>query len=171
MKRVLNVRPANDRLQQRVVAFLSTLGFAIDEGCTIPARTSDKAAADFIRKHGDVDLLLLPFHLHRDTEDRVVDGFGVLHQLDARYFARNIPIVMPVSSFSLASSFERRMEDLRAKRSPAVDLLIPLPEDEIGAPGARFRILKLSSKRRPHESGVVARPSSLPAPKKQTGER
>jgi len=168
MKRVLNVRPTSDRLQQRVVAFLETLGFATDAGRTVPARTPDAAAAEQVMRHPEADLILLPFHLHRDLEDHVVDGFGVLHLLAPSYFARQIPIVMPVSTFSLASSFERRMEDLRARRSPAVDLLVPLPEDEVGAPGARFRILKLTQRRRAPESGIVLTRSGPPL--RSTGE-
>jgi len=171
MKRVLNIRPTNDRLQFRVVAFLETLGFATDPSRTLPPRTPDALAAEFVMQNANVDLILLPFHLHRDLEDRVVDGFGVLHQLAPAFFARQIPIVMPVSTFSLASSFERRMEDLRERRSPAVDLLVPLPEDEIGAPGARFRIVKLTQRRRAPESGIVSTRSAPPLRSSGEGER
>lgn len=162
MKKVLNIRPTEDRLQQRAVAFLETLGFYVDEARTVPAGTPDREAADFVTAHAEADLVLLPFHLHRDTHGAVIDGFGVLHRLDDAFFRRGLPIVMPVSHFSMASSFERRMENLRERRSPAVDLLVPLPEDEVGAPGARFRIQKISTRRRAAESGV-RRFSSVPA--------
>src|SRR5690606_11661381 len=60
------VRPEARALRERICAFLESSGYRLGPGLTLEARTPNEEAAAWVDLL-DVDLLVLPYHLHRDV--------------------------------------------------------------------------------------------------------
>ena len=145
------VRPEARALRERICGFLESIGYRLGPGLTIDARTPDDEAAGWADLL-DVDLLVLPYHLHRDVRGQTVDGIGVALLLSEKYDGR-IPILMPVSAYSLRAGFNPRLEVLREKRPLIARAVVPMTEHDIGS----TRII--AQLRR-----VVGSQTSIPAP-------
>lgn len=125
------VRPEARGLRERISGFLESIGYRLGPGLTIDARTPDDEAAAWADSL-DIDLLVLPYHLHRDVRGQTVDGIGVALLLSEKYEGR-IPILMPVSAYSLKAGFNPRMEILREKRPMVARSLVSMTEHDIGS--------------------------------------
>jgi len=125
------VRPEARALRERITSFLESIGYRQGPGLTIDARTPDEEAASWADLL-DVDLLVLPYHLHRDVHGQTVDGIGVALLLSEKYETR-IPILMPVSAYSLKAGFNPRLEILRQKRPLIARGVVPMTEHDIGS--------------------------------------
>jgi len=93
--------------------------------------TPNDRVARFIQRN-PIDLLVLPFHLHRGEAGEALDGVGVLLELPADESLANMVILMPVRSFSWGASFQRRFEALRAARPDIASSIVIAHQDELG---------------------------------------
>ena len=125
------VRPEARALRERIYAFLDSIGYQSGQGLSLDARTPDDEAATWADQL-DVDLLVLPYHLHRDVHGQTVDGIGVALLLSEKYEGR-IPILMPVSAYSLKAGFNPRLEILKQKRPLVARSVVPMTEHDIGS--------------------------------------
>lgn len=135
MLRFAVVRPYDDRFRARVFAFLTGLGFAPPPPSQVCAvGTPDDEAAAFVEALDPFpDLLLVPFHQHKDPSGRIIDGIGVIQRLSAELIARKVPFLMPVTDFAFASSFPRRMRELEETRPEAATLVVEMLPRDIGS--------------------------------------
>jgi hypothetical protein len=145
------VRPEARALRERICGFLESIGYRLGPGLTIDARTPDDEAAGWADLL-DVDLLVLPYHLHRDVHGQTVDGIGVALLLSDKYEGR-IPILMPVSAYSLRAGFNPRLEILREKRPLVARAVVPMTEHDIGSTRIVAQLRR-----------VVGSQTSIPAP-------
>ena len=145
------VRPEARALRERISGFLESIGYRLGTGLSLDARTPDEDAALWADQL-DVDLLVLPYHLHRDAHGQMVDGIGVALLLSEKYEA-HVPILMPVSAYSLKAGFNPRLEILRAKRPLVARSIVPMTEHDIGSTRIVAQLRR-----------VVGSPGSIPAP-------
>lgn len=145
------VRPEARALRERISGFLESIGYRLGSGLSLDPRTPDEEAALWADQV-DVDLLVLPYHLHRDQRGQMVDGIGVALLLGDKYEAR-IPILMPVSAYSLKAGFNPRLEILREKRPLVARSVVPMTEHDIGSTRIVAQLRR-----------VVGSPGSIPAP-------
>jgi hypothetical protein len=136
------VRPYGEGIRVRVFSFLASMQLDLADGQIVEPGTPDDEAARMIDGF-DADLLLLPFHLHRDRDGRAVDGVGVALQLSPAFMRRRVPILMPVSGFSEGASFPRRLDELTQTRPDVIRTLVPMPESQIGDAEIRARIASM----------------------------
>ncbi len=141
------VRPYPSQIRKRVFSFLQSMSFELGPGLELATGTPDDVAARWLEAVV-VDMLLLPFHVHRDANGSVVDGVGVALRIPKHFVERNTMILMPVSAFSLSSTFPRRFEELQKARPGVHRQVILMPESEIGAERIRTLI------RRPPQSSL-----------------
>lgn len=131
------VRPYPAKIRERVFEFLGKLGYV--EGGQIDVGTPDEEAARQVLACRDIDLLLLPYHKHRDSNDTWVNGFGVALRLN-RSFRADIPIVMPVDEFTFAGSFQRELDELEAGNPDLISQLVVMRQRDIGSDEIAQRI-------------------------------
>jgi hypothetical protein len=125
------VRPEARALRERISAFLESIGYRLGPGLSLDAGTTDEDTAAWADQL-DVDLLVLPYHLHRDVHGQMVDGIGVALLLSEKYEG-HVPILMPVSAYSLHAGFNPRLEILRTKRPLVARSVVPMTEHDIGS--------------------------------------
>lgn len=125
------VRPEARALRERISGFLDSIGYRLGPGLSLEARTPDEEAATWADQL-NVDLLVLPYHLHRDVHGQTVDGIGVALLLSEKYEGR-LPILMPVSAYSLKAGFNPRLEVLKHKRPLVARCVVPMTEHDIGS--------------------------------------
>ncbi len=82
----------------------------------------------------------------------MVDGIGVALLLSEKYEA-HVPILMPVSAYSLKASFNSRLEVLREKRPLVARCVVPMTEHDIGSTRIVAQLRR-----------VVGAAGSIPAP-------
>lgn len=123
------VRPYPDYIRRRVFEFLMSLGF--ESTAAVEPGVSDSEAAEQVA-NAAMDLLLLPYHKHKDHEGRWVNGLGVATHLGARFARRKIPVLMPVDDFTFAASYPREYGHFCEAAAEMVPRLVVLREDEIG---------------------------------------
>jgi len=151
------VRPEARALRERISGFLESIGYRLGPGLTIDARTPDDEAAAWADLL-DVDLLVLPYHLHRDVRGQTVDGIGVALLLSEKYEGR-IPILMPVSAYSLKAGFNPRLEILREKRPLLARSVVSMTEHDIGSTRIIAQLRRVSGM-----SGSMPPPAPISAP-------
>ena len=139
VKKFCVVRPYASHIRTLVFAALRDLGFDIEHPHVVPPGTPDDEAIEDLAGVG-CDLLLLPFHVHEDRHGARVDGLGVAALLPAGFPARQVPILMPVSTFSFSGGFQRRLAELERIRPEIADLIIPLPQADISTEAVRARL-------------------------------
>lgn len=156
-------RPYPGRLGSSVRAFVEAQGFILGRAAEIEAGVADDEVA-FAILHARLDLIVLPFHLHRAPDGRVIDGVGVLLQLPENADISRLTLLMPVREFSWGASFLRRYDELKAKRAHFVDRILVAHEGEIGSATLASRMRRKFENRRttspPHSEASSLRPLS-----------
>ena len=146
-KRLCACRPYSRRIRSRVFSALHDLGYDLAGAEIIPPGTSNREAAARLDR-ASVDLFLVPFHVHRGHDDSILDGLQVLRRLSANFHRRAAPILMPVSQFSLQSSFSRRWQVFSEERTLLAERTVLIPENRVSAQELRERLEQLP----PHQA-------------------
>lgn len=154
------VRPYPGRLGRQVRDFVEDQGFVLGPGMVVAAGATDTYASRWIMR-ATMDLLVLPFHLHRGDGGRVLDAIGVLMSLPEDVDLGGLTVLMPVRAFSWGSSFQRRMELLRETRPHIAGQLLVAHQDEIGSASLAAR-LRRAYARPPSTAPLVRSPSMAP---------
>lgn len=154
------VRPYPGRLGKQVRDFVEEQGFVLGPGMVVAAGATDVYASRWILR-ATMDLLVLPFHLHRGDGGQILDAIGVLMSLPEDVDLGGLPVLMPVRAFSWGSSFQRRLELLKDTRPGISRQLIIAHQDEIGSPSLASR-LRRTHARPPSKVPLVRSRSMLP---------
>ena len=136
------VRPYTPRIREKMFGTLSEAGLSIDPDHVIPPGTPDD---EVVRQVGNRigHVLLVPFHAHRDSEGKELNGLDVAALIHERCPALNRSrILMPVSKFGMAAA------TLRLEKTPGEgglppelrDRILLIQEDDLGDPGLQGRI-------------------------------
>ncbi len=101
MRHVTVVRPYGPSIRQRVFALLERCGLVVLEADVIPKGTSDERVLEKLRERPP-EILLIPFHAHRDQNGDGLNGIAIAERLAAALpsLAR-VPILMPASTVAL----------------------------------------------------------------------
>jgi len=123
--RIVALRPYSARIRSKVFTTLATLGArvktAVEEGAT------DDEALKSARR-AEADVLLIPFHAHRDWTGALVHGLGLIERLRAEIPAHaSTPILCPISMVGLAAAglLSARLD------GPMLDRVLLIREDEL----------------------------------------
>lgn len=143
MKTFGAVRPYPTRIRERVFRFLAQLGYQPGDGMILPPGTSNREAARWVERT-PLDLLLLPFHLHRANDGTPLDGLAVAKMLPPGFEDRGTPILMPVTQFSWEGTFQGRLDTLLANRPRMSAVIVPMREADIGARAIAKRIQRIA---------------------------
>lgn len=136
------VRPYPGRLGKQVIQFVEAQGYQIPPSMVVSAGTTDVRAARWIQRN-HVDLLVLPFHLHRGSAGEVLDAVGVLFELPEDFDTENLSIFMPVRAFSWGASFQRRIDSLREQRPSLAASVLIAHQDEVGTTSLGTRLRRM----------------------------
>src|SRR5690606_24662362 len=136
------VRPGSRDSQRRVSALLESLGYELGHGMVLPAGIPDDQAAEWANELRPA-LLVLPYHLHRDPQGLPMDGVGVAERLGSHFEGR-VPILMCVSSFSMESRLERRLDLLKEGRPEIWQNVVVFSRRELGSQRLTSRILRVA---------------------------
>lgn len=151
------VRPYPGRLGKQVRDFVESQGFVLGPGMVVAAGATDAYASRWILR-ATMDLLVLPFHLHRGDGGQVLDAIGVLMSLPEDVDLGDLPVLMPVRAFSWGSSFQRRLELLRDTRPGIARQLMIAHQDEIGTQALASRLRRTYA--RPQSKAPLVGPPS-----------
>lgn len=123
--RIVAIRPYSARIRSQVFATLEALDArvqtAIKEGAT------DDEALEAARS-AEADVLLIPFHAHRDRKGALVHGLGLIERIRAEIPAHaSTPILCPISTVGLAAAglLSARIDE------PVFDRVLLIHEDEL----------------------------------------
>lgn len=155
------VRPYPGRLGKQVREFVEEQGFVLGPGMVVAVGATDTYASRWIMR-ATMDLLVLPFHLHRGDGGRVLDAIGVLLSLPEDVDLGGLTVLMPVRAFSWGSSFQRRLELLRETRPHIASQLLIAHQDEIGSPVLASRLRRVHG--RPPSTAPLVRSASVAPP-------
>ncbi len=142
MLRLVAVRPYPIAIRARVLALLGQAGCVLAEADAIPMGTDDATALAWLKTRCSPrppDVLLIPFHRHRDTRGEHVDGLGVARRIEDEVPAlRDVPIVMPASSVVVAGVRVALGPHAARPLPPALRArVLLLPEGELDLPATR----------------------------------
>lgn len=154
------VRPYPGRLGKQVRDFVEEQGFVLGPGMVVAAGATDVYASRWILR-ATMDLLVLPFHLHRGDGGQILDAIGVLMSLPEDVDLGGLPVFMPVRAFSWGSSFQRRLELLKETRPGIARQLMIAHQDEIGSLALASR-LRRAQGRAPSKAPLVRSRTMLP---------
>jgi hypothetical protein len=99
MDKFVVVRPYDSRIRERVFGHFQRAEISQDTGIRIPPGTSDEEAIERLRVVKG-QILLIPFHGHRDDSGTFVNGLVFAKALEKELPALNqAVIIMPVSRF------------------------------------------------------------------------
>jgi hypothetical protein len=142
MRRLVAVRPYHVAIRARVLALLADADCALAPDDVVPMGTDDVTALSWLRVRcapHPPDVLLIPFHHHRDVHGAHIDGLTFARRLhDELPALRDVPIVMPASTVAVAGA--RLALGAHAARPvpPALrERVLLLPEDELDASATR----------------------------------
>lgn len=152
------VRPYPGRLGKQVRDFVEEQGFVLGPGMVVAAGATDVYASRWILR-ATMDLLVLPFHLHRGDGGQILDAIGILMTLPEDVDLGGLPVLMPVRAFSWGSSFQRRLELLKDTRPGIFQKLIIAHQDEIGSPSLASRLRRAHA--RPASKAPLVRSRSM----------
>jgi hypothetical protein len=127
----------------------------------VAAGATDIYASRWIMR-ATMDLLVLPFHLHRGDGGRVLDAIGVLMNLPEDVDLGGLTVLMPVRAFSWGSSFQRRLELLGDTRPLIASQILIAHQDEIGSPTLASRLRRAYA--RPPSTATLVRSASISPP-------
>lgn len=97
---VFVVRPYHPKIRKLVLQLLEGVNGLIPEGWMSSERATDKEVILNL-SHIRPDMLLIPFHAHRDAKGYAVNGISTLITLQNAYsWCHAIPVVMPVSKYA-----------------------------------------------------------------------
>ncbi len=151
------VRPYPGRLGKQVRDFVEEQGFVLGPGMVVAAGATDAYASRWILR-ATMDLLVLPFHLHRGDGGQVLDAIGVLMNLPEDVDIGDLQVFMPVRAFSWGSSFQRRLDLLKDTRPGIARQLIIARQDEIGSQTLASRLRRAHA--RPQSKAPLVRAPS-----------
>jgi hypothetical protein len=155
-------RPYPGRLGGAVRSFVEGQGFTLGRGGEIEAGISNQEVARAIIKVR-LELIVLPFHLHRAKDGSVLDAVGVLLQLPVEADIGRLTFFMPVRDFSWGASFQRRLDELSELRPHFISRILVAHESELGTPALAARLRRVHERRRVTIAplGPSSRPLSL----------
>jgi hypothetical protein len=147
-------------LGDRVRAFVEEQGFTPARGADIPVGSSNEVVARAIARTR-LDLIVLPFHLHRGRDGSTLDGVSVLLQVPERTDLSRLTLLMPVGEFSWGASFHGRFEKLKQLRANFIARIVLAHEGEIGTTALAVRLRRTFERRRVTlpPAGVSLKPS------------
>lgn len=103
-KRLVAVRPYDDRIRGPVFTVLERLGYDRTRAVVFAAGTPDDEVLAALALTPTPDALLVPFHAHHDHAGRPLDGLTTLLAARARVPSlAPVPVMMPVSQVVLAA--------------------------------------------------------------------
>lgn len=124
--RIVIVRPYRASLRDRVFELLSEVGLNLALATTIPAQTPDDDVVAALQTLS-AELLIVPFHAHRDRLGRRVNGVELLPRVRVGRHART-RVVAPVSRVGMAAA-----ELLTSRLGAVLGPTLFLPEDRLDA--------------------------------------
>lgn len=104
--------------------------------------TSDEQTARWLSR-SQAQLLVVPFHFHRGSEQSRLDGIGALLALPSSIDFRDRVLFMPVRGFSWTTSFQPRYDILRSERPRLAEHLIVAQEEELESPALHLRVRRM----------------------------
>jgi hypothetical protein len=122
--RIVVIRPYRVSLRVRVFERLAEAGSNLELATTIPAETPDDEVVDLLQTT-PADMLVVPFHAHRDRLGRRVNGVELLPRLRA---GRHVTtrVVAPVSRVGMVAA-----ELLTSRLGDVLGPTLFLPEDRL----------------------------------------
>lgn len=130
--RLMVVRPYLARVRTRVFALLRSAGLDPADALRVEMGPPDDEAIAAIIE-ADPDVLLVPFHAHRDAEGNRLDGLTLCGRLHETAGASLAPVLMPITP--MASASLRLMAGSGERAALFTELLerriLVLPEDEV----------------------------------------
>lgn len=124
--RIAALRPYSARIRSHVFSTLEAMGAEVTT--LVEAHATDDEAVDAVRRTA-ADVLLIPFHAHRDRLGELVHGLGLIERIRAEVPAHaSTPVLCPISNVGLAAA------GLMAARvdSPVLEGVLLVHEDELG---------------------------------------
>ncbi|MBM4280869.1 MAG: hypothetical protein FJ137_08935 [Deltaproteobacteria bacterium] len=142
MRRIVAVRPYPIAIRARVLALLGQADCALAGDDALPKAADDTTAIAWLRDRCTPrlpDVLLIPFHHHRDQSGQFVDGLTFARRLhDELPALGTIPIVMPASAVVVAGVRLALGPHAARPLSPALrERMLLLSEDELELPATR----------------------------------
>lgn len=153
-------RPYPGMLGDRVRAFVEEQGFTLARTTEIPMGSSNEVVARAIAR-SRLDLIVLPFHLHRGRDGSTLDGVSALLLLPERTDLTRLTLLMPVGEFSWGASFHGRFEKLKKLRPNFTARIVLAHEGEMGTTALAVRLRRTFERRRVTlpPAGVSLQPS------------
>lgn len=103
MRHVTVIRPYGLSIRQRVFALLERAGLAVRSADVVPKGTTDEDVIHLL-KGRPPEILLVPFHAHRDGRGEIVNGLDLLERLAGSVPLERVPVIMPVSAMALPAA-------------------------------------------------------------------
>lgn len=133
------VRPYPGQLGKAVEAFVSALELTPALGVAPPPGTSDEQTARWLSRTV-AQLLVVPFHFHRGSDQSRLDGIGALLALPQSFDFTGRVVFMPVRGFSWTTTFQPRYDLLKSERPLLAEHLIVAQEEELESSALHLRV-------------------------------
>ena len=136
MTRVSVVRPYGRQIRERVFALLDRAGLSPREEDVIPKGTDDEQVVATLRRQRP-DVLVIPFHAHRDGRGETVNGLDLIERLlEEAPELSSLPILMPASMTALPAA-HLRLSPLAPRPLPerVRSRILLIDESDLDAPG------------------------------------
>lgn len=158
------VRPYPGQMGKAVDRFIAGLAMTPVLGVAPPAGTSDEQTARWLSRNV-AQLLVVPFHFHRGTDQTRLDGIGALLSMPSNFDFSARVILMPVRAFSWTTSFQPRFDLLRSERPRLADQIIVAHESELSSAALLMRVKRaLEALEEDRSQPPPRRSSRAPAP-------
>jgi len=138
-KRLVAIRPYDQRIRTRVFAVLAELGYEREQAHVFAAATPDEVVLASLAQMRPPDGILAPYHAHRDTQGAAVDGLTIVLAARARVPAlAGVPVMMPVSQVALAA-LQLRIGRLEPSEAQGIHVVVEGELDDPERVTARLR--------------------------------
>ena len=130
------VRPYGRQIRERVFALLERAGLSPREQDVIPKGTDDEQVVATLRRLRP-DVLVIPFHAHRDGHGETVNGLDLIERLlEEAPELSSLPILMPASMTALPAA-HLRLSPLAPRPLPerVRSRILLIDESDLDAPG------------------------------------
>jgi len=101
-KSIIVVRPYHSAIRDRVYLLMDLLGYDPIAAAVIPTGIPDDMVLAALERTTPPEALLIPFHAHRDTSGRNVDGLALAERIWQIQGYRRCHVLMPVSQVAQA---------------------------------------------------------------------